>query len=247
MTVPAVIAVRRPASHPRSTPAEQEAYDRYLAGRNHYKEELLDEVAAAAGGGPVLEVGSGYGGLGVELLRRGPLELHVVCESDAARRLYERRLTGAGLRARLHTAPGGVPDPEAPDWRGRRFAVVFSANAFNGWPDPAGALRRLAALRGPGGLVVVNDLRRDPDPFILEYSLRDMADDTSEEGRYRLTTYLASLRGAYTLAEAGRLPASAGPGEWQVAADGPMALCLRLPGTAPPPAEGSSPTTGRTL
>ncbi|TMU99992.1 class I SAM-dependent methyltransferase [Streptomyces sp. DASNCL29] len=234
-TAPPFFADRMPPEHPRTTAAERTAYDRYLAARNHYKEELLDEVVAAASdspGGPVLEVGTGYGALGVELLRRAareaPLELHAVCESEAARELYARRLHEAGVTARLRVAPGGVPDPDDAAWRGRRFGTVYSANAFNTWPDPAGALGRLAALTAPGGRVLVNDLRRDPDPFILEYSLREMADDTSEEGRYRLRTYLTSLQGAYTRAEVRALLRHAGLTSWTAAPDGPMALTLRF-------------------
>ncbi|GAA2566579.1 class I SAM-dependent methyltransferase [Streptomyces lienomycini] len=256
--VPLFFADRMPADHPRATATERAAYDRYLAARNHYKEELLDEVVAAVRdgrGGPVLEVGTGYGGLGTELLRRtapdpagtpdapgAPFELYAVCESEAARELYARRLREAGLTARLCVAPGGVPDPDDDFWRGRRFGTVYSANAFNAWPDPAGVLTRLAALTAPGGRVLVNDLRRDPDPFILEYSLREMADDTSSQGRYRLCTYLASLQAAYTCAEAGTLLRDAGLTAWTVSPDGPMALTLRRAPTHPGPPAPTAPS-----
>lgn len=221
------LAVRVPARHPRSTDDERQAYDRYLAERGRHKGEFLEEVLAAAGPGPVLEAGFGYGGLGVRLLRLRPVELHAVCESDEAAALYGRRLAEAGTAATVHTVPGGVLDAAEEPWNALRFSAVYCANALALWPDPAAALRRLAALLAPGGQVLVSDLRRDPDPFILEYSLREMAADTSDEGRYRLRTFLASLNGAYTLPEAQSLLDAADLRHWRAEADGPMTLVIR--------------------
>ncbi|MFJ2744546.1 class I SAM-dependent methyltransferase [Streptomyces sp. NPDC087440] len=227
MSTAGPLALRVPARHPRSTAQERQAYDRYLAERGRYKGEFLRDVLDAAGAGPVLEAGPGYGGLGGELLRLGPTELHAVCESHEAAALYERRLADAGARAVVHTAPQGVPNPARAPWNTRRFTVVYSANTLGGWPDPAAALRRLAGLLVPGGQVFVSDLRRDPDPFILEYALREMADDTSQEGSYRLRTFLTSLHGAYTLPETEALLTAAGLHDWRAEADGPMTLAIR--------------------
>ncbi|MFD0501162.1 hypothetical protein [Streptomyces rhizosphaericus] len=88
-TAPPFFADRMPPDHPRATAAERTAYDRYLAARNHYKEELLDEVVAAASdspGGPVLEVGTGYGGSASNYCaaRRGTR--HWSCTPSASRR-----------------------------------------------------------------------------------------------------------------------------------------------------------------
>jgi SAM-dependent methyltransferase len=221
------LAVRTPACHPRSTDGQRQAYDHYLAERGRYKAEFLDEVLAAAGPGPVLEAGFGYGGLGVELLRRARVDLHAVCESDDAAVLYERRLAEAGAAATVHTVPGGVPDSAEEPWQRLRFTAVYSVHTFAAWPDPAAALRRLAALLAPGGRAFVSDLRRDPDPFILEHSVREMAADTTGAGRYRLHTFLASLHGAYTLPEAEALLAAAGLHDWQAEADGPMTFAIR--------------------
>ncbi|MCG6495559.1 class I SAM-dependent methyltransferase [Kitasatospora sp. A2-31] len=213
--------VRTPTRHRLADEADRLAYDRYVAARNQYKEEFLDLLeAACADGGPVLEVGPGYGGFASLLLARRPVDLRVLCTDPNA---------VAPLRERLGEAvPVGHwrPGDPLPDGLAGGFALAYSVHALGECTEPADLLRDFAGALAPGGRLLVNDLRRDPDPFILEYTLREMAADDSPDGQYRLRTYLDSLRGAWTCAELRARLDAAEMADWVVDPDGPMALTV---------------------
>ncbi|MGW6912953.1 methyltransferase domain-containing protein [Kitasatospora sp. NPDC054939] len=210
-------AVRTPTRHPLATAAERAAYDRYVAARNGYKEEFLDLLEAACDEGPVLEVGPGYGGFAALLLARRPVDLRVLCTDPEAVALQRGRLGGAVPVG--HWAPGAAPPPG-------QYALVYSVHALGECAEPVPLLTALAGALAPGGRLLVNDLRRDPDPFILEYTLREMAADDSPDGAYRLRTYLDSLRGAWTCAELRERLDAAGTAGWTTRTEGPMALTV---------------------
>ncbi|MBV6702053.1 methyltransferase domain-containing protein [Kitasatospora aureofaciens] len=213
-------AVRTPPHHPLATEPDRRAYDQYLAARNQYKEEFLDRLEALCDSGPVLEAGPGYGGFAGLLLARRPVDLRVLCTDPGATGLLGERLDGA--------VPIGYWDTgrPLPAHLAGRHTLVYGVHALGGCTDPTGLLTALAAALAPGGRLLVNDLRRDPDPFILEYTLREMAADDSPEGGYRLRTYLDSLRGAWTCAELRARLDAAGMDDWAVEPDGPMALTV---------------------
>lgn len=203
---------------PRSA-EETPRFDRYLESRNRYKGELIDELAAAVTGGPVLEAGSGLGAVGVELLRRTTAPLVITCESRHAVVCQADRLRREGLadRCRL-TLDEHEPDGE--------YELVYSVNNLHEWPRPGAVLTRLHGSARRGGLVVVNDLRRDADPFITEYVLRELADGT-EEGRYRAGAFVHSLAAAYSLDEVRDLVAGLGFRHAEIDGDA-MTVTVRL-------------------
>ncbi|MFI6443632.1 class I SAM-dependent methyltransferase [Kitasatospora sp. NPDC050543] len=220
MTTGLLPATRVPAAHPLDTAAQRLAYDGYLAARNQYKEEFLDRLAEECGEGPVLEVGPGYGGFATGLLARRPLELRLLCTDPGAVELARGRL---GTAAEVEYWAPGQPLPAA---LLGRYALVYGVHLLGGDGDPLPLLRESARALAPGGRLLVNDLRRDPDPFILEYTLREMAADDSPEGGYRLRTYLHSLNGAWTSAELRERLDAGGLAHWPVTAEGPMALTV---------------------
>jgi SAM-dependent methyltransferase len=118
------------------------------------------EVARAAGGAPVLELGVGTGRVALPLTRHGV----VVWGLDAS----------AAMLRRLHAKPGGdsvrsvIGDMAAPPFRpGPRFAVVLIAynTLFNLVTSGAQreCLAAAAALLARGGRVVVEAFVPDPD------------------------------------------------------------------------------------
>lgn len=208
---------------------EAMSFDRYLASRARYKKVFLDRVAELADSGSMLEVGHGYGSLGLELLQRTSGPLLCLASNRHARRLLERRLAARRLIGRCRVWVAAVDAPsraEAP--LANRFRAVYSVNCLHEWDDPAYRLQRLLALVEPGGTLLVNDLRRDANPFITEYLLRDMAAVDSDEGRRHLQIFLRSLRSAYTADELDRQLRSAGVPGFRFEEDGPMTLTLRI-------------------
>ncbi|MCA1604035.1 MAG: class I SAM-dependent methyltransferase [Acidobacteria bacterium] len=203
-------------------------FDRYLESRNRYKDELITELAASVTDGPVLEVGNGFGAVGIELLRRTTVALFSVCESHFARDCYAERLRRHGLftrcRLSVHQVGSGQPLP----WPAGRFELVFAVNSLHEWQRPGEVLPALYRLACDGGSVVLNDLRRDADPFITEYVLREMAADTTPEGRYRARTFVRSLAAAYSAEEVRRLLADADFPQVEVDDGDAMTLTLRI-------------------
>lgn len=195
----------RPALFPSRVPFEpalgclEEArrFDRYLRSRNRYKRELMDSLLASIGQGPVLEAGHGFGGFGLELLARKRFPLYSFGAGDHARRFLEDEARERGLEARClpWTAEKGRELPAG------FFELVYSVNSLHEWEAPAAVLLDLHALTRPGGALVVNDLRRDADPFITEYVLREMEEEGSEEGSYGARAFARSLRAAYSAGE----------------------------------------------
>jgi SAM-dependent methyltransferase len=203
-------------------------FDRYLESRNRYKGEFIADLAASVTDGPVLEVSNGFGAVGVELLRRSTVTLVSVCESDPARDCYAERLRQHGLVDRCRLTVRAVDSRPAPPWPAGPFELVFSVNSLHEWERPDEVLRQLSELARDGGSVVVNDLRRDADPFITEYVLRELAADTTAEGRYRTRTFVHALAAAYSTAEVRRLLTEAGLRHAEIDDGDAMTVTLRI-------------------
>lgn len=204
---------------------EASAFERYLEGRTRYKTELIESLVGHISLGPVLEAGNGYGLIGVELLGRKRFELHCLCEESLARVLYERKLRDHGLwdHCRLCARSEGAW-PFSPG----SFELVYSVNCLHEWETPLSMLQELWGLVREGGLLVINDLKRDADPFITEYIIREMAAVETEEGRFHLQSFLKSLQSAWSVAEVRHLLEDAQLGRFELVADDAMTLTLRL-------------------
>jgi SAM-dependent methyltransferase len=198
--------------------------DRYLESRRVYKHDLVEELVSVAGSGQLLEVSNGLGGLGVELLTRTSAELHSICESDAARRLYAEKLRRAGVdrRCRLHVAnPWRLP--------AESFATTWSVSVLHEWERPRETIRALHAATAAGGLVLIDDLRRDADPFITEYVLRELAGDETDGPGFRARAFARSLSSAYTVDELRELLVASAVGPFELDAQ-PMTVTARIRG-----------------
>jgi SAM-dependent methyltransferase len=119
----------------------------------HFHRVVLDAVRPGATS--ALDVGTGDGMLAVELRRR--VREVVAVDTDAA---VLGRAAGA---ARAHDVPDGIrwvhADVMTHDF-GRRFDVVASIATVHHLPDLRAALRRLAELTAPGGVLVIVGLAR---------------------------------------------------------------------------------------
>jgi SAM-dependent methyltransferase len=235
-----LFAERTPVCHERNTPALRAQYDAYLASRLQYKKDFFADLAtlaepcrsASRGGADVLEVGTGYGAPALALIALTPVRVHATAEDLEAAGCYRTRLVAAGTTEGATPAaellevlivPGGIPVD-----LGQRYQLVYSVNTLHTWADAGVVLAALDALLAPGGTLLVTDVRRDPDPFITEYVLRELAAAGDEEGVYRARTLTESLSSAFTVGELLDLAAAADRSRWQVDADGPMAMTLRI-------------------
>ena len=108
------------------------------------------------------------------------------------------------------------------------FELIYSVNSLHEWEDPIALLRNAWEHLREDGWIILNDLRRDSDPFITEYVIREMAADQTVEGRFRLQVFLRTLESAYTCEEATELLQASGLSPFFVDADEPMTLTIRI-------------------
>lgn len=130
--------------------------------------------------------------------------------------LCSHKLRLRRLAQRVHLLLGG--DDKALR-TGSRFSLIYSVNRLHLWAAPAQTILRLYRLLKPGGTLVINDLRRDADPYITEYIIREMSDAPPEAGRFPLYTFLTALRSAYTSAEVASLLGDTGLAQQQLSVD----------------------------
>jgi SAM-dependent methyltransferase len=120
-----------------------EAADDYDAYRPGYPEQLVDDVIAAAGPGPALEIGAGTGKATAAFAARG---LDLTCLEPDPR-----------MAAMLHRNVPAVPivttqfETWTPD---RRYGLLYSAQAWH-WIDPERRTELAYAALAPGGLVAL--------------------------------------------------------------------------------------------
>ncbi|GAA2063359.1 class I SAM-dependent methyltransferase [Williamsia deligens] len=115
------------------------AYDRY---RPRYPDAVVDEIAALAAGGPVLDVGAGTGLLAEPLLRRGVDVLAVEPDPEMAEIARAKGIV--------------VEEATAETWEpaGRRFSLVTFANSWH-WVDVDVVLPILRDVLVDGGHLVL--------------------------------------------------------------------------------------------
>jgi SAM-dependent methyltransferase len=202
-------------------------YDGYLASRNVYRAEFLDLLVATIGAAPVMEASNGYGAFAVDVAARCTAPITCLAESAGAAALCRDRFRETGFEQRIMVVqtPGGLPTAAT-----GLFGVVYSISALHTWADPALAIPALARAVEPGGVLLVNDLRRDGDPSSAEFIVRELGADGSLAGQYRVRTFRESLSSAYTIDELRAIMAGLGTHGWAVEEDGPLSVTIRLEG-----------------
>lgn len=189
---------RKPFHELVQSEATARAYDRYLLSRNQYKQELITSMARTITRGPALELNGGFGFIGIELLKRKRFPLFSECSRPWSQALYRDKIANHGLDGvcRLFVGEAGMLP-----FASGEFEVVYAVNSMHEWEDPLPFLKEIHRVLRPGGTAFLNDLRRDADPYITEYIIREMAGDESEEGRSHLDFFLHSLQSTYSSGE----------------------------------------------
>jgi SAM-dependent methyltransferase len=120
-----------------------EAVDDYDAYRPGYPEQLVDDVIAAAGPGPALEIGAGTGKASAAFAARG---LDLTCLEPDPR-------MAAMLRRNLPDVP--IVTEQFETWTpDRQYGLLYSAQAWH-WIDPERRTELAYNALAPGGLVAL--------------------------------------------------------------------------------------------
>lgn len=131
---------------------EADATDKLIARGYSYAElgaAIADVIAVAPATGPVLEVGTGTGVLGIEVARRLPdVELNGLDISPSM--LAHAR--DKAVYAALHLAAADAYDYS------RGYRAIYSSFVFHSIGDQRGFLDRVRAGLRPGGRLVIVDL-----------------------------------------------------------------------------------------
>lgn len=215
-----IFPCREMAAEPFATRWEAELYDAYLERTAPYREEFLRRLLSLVREGPVLEVSDGCGPTS-RALRETGARLYRSLRSPWGCRLQPAAPSAAGA-PRLRCDEGRLPFPDAV------FEVVYTEGQLRRWPSPRGVIAELLRVTREEGFVLLHDLRRDADPFVAEYLIREMADDESAEGRFLLRHFLASLRAAYAVDEVARLLCECGCRTFLLDATNEVSLTVAL-------------------
>ncbi len=226
-----LFAQRTPENPP---PLQGEALalcDEYLRGRRAYKEEFCERVRAQVPSGRLLEVSSGWGYTGLDVIAPRPaLRLCVLGERHDVLARARANAAGEELLGRWRAALGRG---EAMPFRNASFDAAVSANALHTWDDPRAVLREMRRVVRPGGALLLNDLRRNADEFIAEYVIREMSADTSPLGTFGLRRFVGSWRASYTPEEVEALLREAGLEDFVVEEEGALTLTVAAPRARP--------------
>jgi SAM-dependent methyltransferase len=216
-----IFAQRESYHHSIRGAGEAVAFAHYLRSRNRYKLDLIDRVAGEVGDGPLLDWSGGYGSFGCEVVRQRPVPAVRVCTDIWSSRLA-RRPGDSPFHVTVRASGDHLP------FQSGSFQVVVSVNFLHEWDRPDRLLVEIYRLLAPGGVAVVNDLRRDAEPFLVEYVLRELAGGHGRRAEVGARAFARSLRSAYTPAEIREALTRDGPSGARVEDEDPMTLTVWL-------------------
>nr|VFK25643.1 MAG: Methyltransferase domain-containing protein [Candidatus Kentron sp. MB]VFK29625.1 MAG: Methyltransferase domain-containing protein [Candidatus Kentron sp. MB]VFK74840.1 MAG: Methyltransferase domain-containing protein [Candidatus Kentron sp. MB] len=211
-----------------ATPTSRYAlnYDRYLRERRGRKEAFYQEVTRETKGINALEVSGGWGYTGIDVLMRSPgLHMKVLAEHPVACQVGLRNALEASVEDRCTFVIGSEERIPLAD---QSVDIVVSTNRLHRWERPLDVIREMARVTRRGGIVWINDLRRDPDEFIVEYVIRELRRDTSDFGSFALDRFVRSWRASYLPGEIERMLQLAQFDTALIMEDGALAQTIRI-------------------
>nr|VFJ46047.1 MAG: Ubiquinone/menaquinone biosynthesis C-methylase UbiE [Candidatus Kentron sp. DK] len=201
-------------------------YDRYLRERRSRKESFCQEVGHETKGPNALEVSGGWGYTGIDVLLRSPgLCLKVLAEHPVACQIGLRNALEASVEDRCTFIIGSEEHIPLAD---QTVDMAVSTNRLHRWERPLDVIREMVRVTRRGGIVWINDLRRDPDEFIVEYVIRELRRDTSDFGSFALDRFVRSWRSSYSPGEMERMLQPARFDTVLIMEDGALAQTIRI-------------------
>jgi len=201
-------------------------YNAYLDQRRAYKKEFCRSVLAVCPRGKVLEVNSGWGYTGIDLVKDSPgLSLHILANSPKVATLARANAKREGVIEQTTINQGGNEQMPYDD---EFFDIVISTNSLHCWPNPELVIKEMYRVLCGNGTLYINDLRRDADEHIAEYIIREMQEDRSQFGKYSFNKFIDSWRSSYTLEEFDNILSSVGLKNYQISEDGAMTFTTTI-------------------
>lgn len=147
-----------------------ESYDKYTEGFVQvYDDGMVKRLLQEGGarGGVLLDVGTGTARLLIKMAAVPALEGLRLVGIDYYQDMVDeavKAVAQAGLGGRVEVLQADAHQLPFPD----AFAdFVISRSTIHHWADPARALREIHRVLKPGGVALIHDVRRDPDPEVL--------------------------------------------------------------------------------
>lgn len=206
------------------TLSDAERYDRYLCSRSKYKRDFVASVVRHAGAGPVLDYSSGFGSIGFEVACRSRAPISIAYRHEWAAQIQRRRFADAGLELSYCLEDCGAG---APPLTGG-FRLAYSTNHLHTCEEPKQLFKELRRLTAPGGVVLINEVKRDADPFFVEYIIRESEADRSPDGTFSVATFLATLQSSYATNEIITCLAEIGVTKYHLNSQDPITFTLEF-------------------
>jgi ubiquinone/menaquinone biosynthesis C-methylase UbiE len=204
------------------TPEEAATYEEMDHGE--VNQAFVARLIALGARGRMLDIGTGPGDIPLLAVERIP-DANVVAIDLAPRMLAlaESRLAASphGSRVELRLA-----DAKALDFEDASFDAVFSNTILHHLADPRPLLREAHRVLRPGGVLLVRDLYRPPNPARVAELVALHAASASEYGR---ELFRASLCAALTPSELRAVADEAGLTDARLVVDTDRHMSLQLP------------------
>jgi ubiquinone/menaquinone biosynthesis C-methylase UbiE len=157
---------------------------------------VADFLAAWAGRGPVLDVGTGTAQIPIELCRQSPAPRVVAVDlAEAMLAVARDNVRRAGLADRLEVRRC---DAKRLPFDDGAFGAVISNSIVHHIPEPGSVLAEMVRVAVPGGRLFVRDLLRPEDEARLRHLVTTYAGDANA---HQQKMFGDSLHAALTLTE----------------------------------------------
>lgn len=128
---------------------------------------VRDEYGAPGRTARLVDIGTGTAQVLIKLANRPEFDALELIGMDYFLDMVEEARAAVarhGLTERVKIVAADVHHLPCAD---RRADLIISRSTIHHWPDPAAAFREIHRILAPGGVAIIHDVRRDPNPEAL--------------------------------------------------------------------------------